>query len=447
MTSRILIGAGALALLPFMLLSSSHADPAAVTPTAPVTTPPAAAPLPDTPAKIDPEALTLLTEVEKARKKTRSLTADFTEISGSDPAHSSVMEGSLRALKPNYQHLELWSMKKDAASGEFARSENIATIGSDGSNLWSISRSGEYYKSHVSPTGAGLITSFDPFFGFFEGTQSPLKQIDDQQQKHTLVSLTYAGEQKWDGQPYDVVDWVSQFTIPQPKPAPPRVMTHTQSIFIGPDKLVHRLLENYSFGYSSEKYLRIVELNAKLTSKDFIVTLPEGAHPPKPYAPPAPILANGVAAPNFTVTASDGSQVKLSDFKGKTVILEFWTTWRPLCQASMPHTDSVNKQVKDKGVVVLAVCEWDDKDAYIKWLRENKAAYSFSTLFDSAGRGGANIAGSLYKVSDIPTQFVIDKNGKIAASNVGYTGENDHRLEAALAKLGVKIAVPADVKS
>ncbi|MEO7715581.1 MAG: redoxin domain-containing protein [Capsulimonas sp.] len=167
------------------------------------------------------------------------------------------------------------------------------------------------------------------------------------------------------------------------------------------------------------------------------------------WAPPAGItehvepklLAVGADAPDFTATAPDGSSVKLSDYKGKTVILDFWATWCGPCQASMPHLDKVYQQVKDKDVVVLAVCVWDTKPEYDKWVAAKKDVYSFPTAYDPAGRGDKSISGSLYKVSGIPTQYIIDKDGKVAATTVGYS-EGSHSLEDALKSAGVTVAKP-----
>lgn len=152
------------------------------------------------------------------------------------------------------------------------------------------------------------------------------------------------------------------------------------------------------------------------------------------------LLAAGTAAPNFEAEAWGGGKLHLADYKGKVVILDFWATWCGPCQKSMPHIEKVYQMVKGKDIVVLGVCVWDDKEAYQKWVPENKSKYTFKFAFDSAGKDTANsIAAKLYKVSGIPTTYIIDKEGKVADSIVGFS-DGDTRVEKALNKLGIGIA-------
>ncbi|BDI28591.1 hypothetical protein CCAX7_006420 [Capsulimonas corticalis] len=177
-------------------------------------------------------------------------------------------------------------------------------------------------------------------------------------------------------------------------------------------------------------------LNKAIPAAQFAWAPPAGA---KEYSEPK-LLTAGAVAPDFTATAPDGTPVKLSDYKGKIVVLDFWATWCGPCQASMPHLQHVYDQVKDKNVAVLGVCVWDDKDAYTKWLADKKGVYSFPTAFDPAAKGPQSIAGALYHVSGIPTQYIIDKDGKVSATTVGYD-DGDHQLEDALGKLGVTVPI------
>jgi peroxiredoxin/outer membrane lipoprotein-sorting protein len=151
------------------------------------------------------------------------------------------------------------------------------------------------------------------------------------------------------------------------------------------------------------------------------------------------LLAVGTPAPDFAAITADGKVVHLSDFKGKPVVLDFWATWCVPCQAAMPHLEAVYRQVKDQSVVVLGVCVWDSKAAYQKWVVAKQGTYTFPTMFDTAGDAPSNIAVSKYAVHSIPAQYLIDKDGNIAAALGGSNTKNEPSLEAALARLGVTV--------
>jgi len=157
-------------------------------------------------------------------------------------------------------------------------------------------------------------------------------------------------------------------------------------------------------------------------------------------APERPqLLAAGTPAPDFDSEKWGGGTLKLSDYKGQIVILDFWATWCGPCQRSMPHIEKVYQAVKSQGVAVIALCVWDAKEAYMKWVPENQSKYSYQFAFDPAGRGAGSIASKLFKVSGIPTTYIIDKDGKVVDAIIGYSGDGDKRIEESLKKLGIQI--------
>lgn len=145
-------------------------------------------------------------------------------------------------------------------------------------------------------------------------------------------------------------------------------------------------------------------------------------------------------APDFTVQRlADGSEVKLSDYRGKVVVLDFWASWCGPCKAAMPHNQEVAAAYKDQNVVVFAVCVWDTREKAEAWLKENQPKYpNLSWAFDPAGRGEENPARKLYGVSGIPAQFIIGRDGRMVDSITGYLS-GERMLEAALSKAGVKV--------
>jgi thiol-disulfide isomerase/thioredoxin len=150
-----------------------------------------------------------------------------------------------------------------------------------------------------------------------------------------------------------------------------------------------------------------------------------------------PLLAAGVAAPDFTAQSVDGKPIKLSDFKGKVVILDFWATWCGPCKESMPGLQKIYDEVRDQGVVVVSLNVWDAKDPFDAWIKINSGTtYNFTFAFDPLGREKGNIAASMFNVSGIPTMYIIGRDGKIAAALVG--SGNEKNIVKALNAQGIK---------
>ena len=411
------------------------------------------------PVPVDPAARALLQKVQTTSQKMHSLSADFetdmvmTDIwrtPQSKPKEIPFrMIGNFRAMKPNYLREQSWNLEKNKVTGLWEKPQITLTAASNGHKTWRQFGAGQYSVDEADPQGHNLYAA-SPSEDFFDSSKSVLAQVQKQQEKGRLLSLTDAGIQNWEGHPYRVVDWNHVFDAPMNPPLPESflktvpggVVTERDHLYIGADNLVHRTVTTFNIGWSAEDTARNIKINTPMMASAFNFTPPPGAQLSKPYVapkPPKPLLAVGTPAPDFVATAPDGSTIHLSDFKGKTVVLDFWSTWCGPCQMSMPHLEKVYQAVKDKNVAVLGVCVWDEKLAYDKWITAKKDTYHFPTAFDPAGRGAKSIASDLYHVSGIPTQYVIDKDGKMAASTVGYD-EKGTELEDALKKQGAEMA-------
>jgi peroxiredoxin len=172
--------------------------------------------------------------------------------------------------------------------------------------------------------------------------------------------------------------------------------------------------------------------------------LPAGAATAEAVATPAPaMLGAGAQAPEFSSFDLNGKEVRLADYRGKVLILDFWATWCSPCIASMPHTQEIAAKYADQGVAVLAVCTGDKRTKFADWVKLKGNSYpALRFTFDPHEPGTPTHAQrasvALYGVPAIPAQFILDRSGMIVATTDGYR-PGDPRLEAGLAKAGIKI--------
>lgn len=131
-------------------------------------------------------------------------------------------------------------------------------------------------------------------------------------------------------------------------------------------------------------------------------------------------LAKGEKAPDFDLTTLDGEAVKLSDYKGKKVILNFWATWCPPCRAEMPDMQKYyEEQAAGSNVEILAV----NLTTADKGMDEiNDFVEEFSLTFpipmDTEGK-----VGEIYQAASIPTSYMIDTEGRVQNKIVGPMNE------------------------
>jgi peroxiredoxin len=128
----------------------------------------------------------------------------------------------------------------------------------------------------------------------------------------------------------------------------------------------------------------------------------------------SPSPREGFFAPDFTLDTLQGEQVKLSDLRGKIVLVNFWTTWCPPCRAETPALETSYKSYKDSDVVILGVNLTDqdslkDVESFVQ-----EFGLTYPILLD---RDGA--VGILYQLSGLPTTFFISREGIIRTVVVG----------------------------
>jgi len=123
-------------------------------------------------------------------------------------------------------------------------------------------------------------------------------------------------------------------------------------------------------------------------------------------------------APEFALLDIDGSINKLSDFKGKVIILDFWATWCPPCRAEIPHFVELYDEYKNKGLEVIGVSlDSNPEKALPPFIEEYDINYTMLV----SDRGVTDSYGG---VRSIPTTFVIDREGRIRKKYIGYRDKN-----------------------
>jgi cytochrome c biogenesis protein CcmG/thiol:disulfide interchange protein DsbE len=139
----------------------------------------------------------------------------------------------------------------------------------------------------------------------------------------------------------------------------------------------------------------------------------------------------GKAAPEIALPTADGKSVKLSDQKGKVVLIDFWATWCGPCVKSLPHINHIaeNAAYKEKGLQVWAVNVREKAEQVKAFLAQRKM--SLTAPLDAEGK-----TGTAYLVEGIPTTVLIGKDGKVLNVWVGVeegtAKEQDAAIEAAL---------------
>ena len=126
-----------------------------------------------------------------------------------------------------------------------------------------------------------------------------------------------------------------------------------------------------------------------------------------------PVASNYPKAPDFELENSEGKRIRLSDFKGKVVILDFWATWCPPCRMEIPGYVDLYNKYKDQGLVIIGISL--DRDGWTPvrpFMQDYKINYPIVM-------GNGQIVQAYGNINSIPTTFTINRDGHIVDQKIG----------------------------
>jgi cytochrome c biogenesis protein CcmG/thiol:disulfide interchange protein DsbE len=142
---------------------------------------------------------------------------------------------------------------------------------------------------------------------------------------------------------------------------------------------------------------------------------------PRSPRPAVKLEQDRKAAPDFALKDSTGRTARLSDYRGKVVLLNFWATWCGPCKIEIPWFMEFEQKHKDQGFAVLGVAMdddgWDVVKPYLEYRRINYRVVM----------GTPEVAELYGGVESLPTSFLIDRDGRVANVHIGLVGKRDYQ--------------------
>jgi peroxiredoxin/outer membrane lipoprotein-sorting protein len=361
----------------------------------------------------------LIAHINQTLQSATSIQADFSEVDSYPGAYKDLKQsGTLTFARPGKLNIDIHRYRRVTATEPWSASGNDTESVSDGSTYWFAflhPESTQVRHSAAEPNNisaaAAVVPSLRAFFSTEDATSLPGESSP----------AVLSGSETWSGQSYQVIDY--QITGRSGNEI-------DATAFVGTDNIIHRLIyasKTDAGTVTKEWQITNVAINSQVPDSKFAYAPPANAFP-LDTSVSGPLLSPGTEAPDFTVSDASGNPVKLSDFKGKTVILDFWATWCWPCNQSLPHTEEVAENYQGKNVVVLAVAIRDSKKGFDLWLK--KHSYPDISFVIDQKPEGQDVASTLYGVDTTPTAFVIDPSGQIVQSIVGYAGPTEELASA-----------------
>lgn len=132
-------------------------------------------------------------------------------------------------------------------------------------------------------------------------------------------------------------------------------------------------------------------------------------------------------APDFTLTTFNGESFRLSDHRGKIVVINFWASWCVPCRDEAPILQSVWERYREQGVILVGVTYLDSEQASLDFIQE------FGITYFNGPDIGSRITRE-YRITGVPETFIVDQNGDVVEAIIApiTTGQLDRILEPLL---------------
>ena len=139
-------------------------------------------------------------------------------------------------------------------------------------------------------------------------------------------------------------------------------------------------------------------------------------------------VSKGKLPPDFSLKSMSGENIRLSEMRGKVVMINFWATWCAPCRKEMPLLNDIYNKHKNSGFVLLGV-NIDNTSKKAEKMAK-KLGINFPILFDSSKK-----VSEAYSVSAMPFTIILDKGGKVRQIHKGYLPGYEKKYDAQISKL------------
>ena len=170
-----------------------------------------------------------------------------------------------------------------------------------------------------------------------------------------------------------------------------------------------------------------LEVNVDIDPSVFEVEVPDDATLESVGRTPPPAVDIGDPVPDWTLKDGDGHEHSLSDYKGKLLVLCFWSSWCPRCQVAMPFIQELQEDYADRGVTILAMNGGEKSRSANPAEMVKRAGHTYRVLLD------ANKVAKSYGSKGIPSLYVIGPDGKLLYRQYGIPDDYDKKLSAFIA--------------